>query len=175
MGKYVHDCEVLEMELEVPPEDAEELLGFFDGSRQGGRVGAKAERFGRELKIESCAGRMLLTQRGSALVPDEIEVLDDREGEFLENVVLALFATYRGKLRLRIRWAGARPGSSAEEQEVEVEDGRSNWPTRVPKGPWLATAAASEASGEVRQKLEEARRHFEEYLRLKGERGHPGS
>lgn len=170
MGKYVHDCEVLEMELEVPLEDSKELLRFFDGSHEGGRAGAKAEQFGRELKIESRSGRILLTQRGEALVPDEIEVLDDRDAEFLEHVVLSLFATYRGKLRLRIRWAGARPGSSAEEQEIEVEDGKSTWPTRVPKGAWLAAAAASEVAGEVKEKLDEARRHFEEYLRLKGER-----
>ena len=172
MGKYLHDCEVLEMELEIPGEDVREIAGFFDGRHDGGRAGARASLCGRELKLEARGGRMQLTLRGEVFVPDEIEILDDRSAEFFEQVVLSLFATYRGRLRCRVRWAGQRPGSAAEEAEVEVEvdKRRCNWPAPVHPGAWLVASAISEVKAEVRAKLEEARRHYSEYLRLKGER-----
>jgi hypothetical protein len=169
MSKYLFDCEVLEMDLEVPAEDAKDLVAWFDGRRDP-NLPAKAEVSGSELKIEAQGGRILLSQRGDVFVPDEIEVLDDREARFFEQVILSLFLAYRGKLRCRIRWAGMRPGSAGEESSVSVEDGRSDWPHTVMAGAWLVASAVSEADAEVRTKLEEARRLFDEYKRLKGQR-----
>ncbi|HCF60425.1 MAG TPA: hypothetical protein DFS52_20800 [Myxococcales bacterium] len=171
MGKYLYDCEVLEMKLEVPGEDVRELVDWFDGSHGAERASAKAELAGRELRIEAQGGRVLLTLRGEAFVPEEIEILDDREALFFESVVLALFVTYQGTLRCRVRWAGHRHGSVGDEQEVQVDQGRSSWPNPVTPGAWLVASAISEVGAEIRGKLEEARRHYDEYLRLKEQRG----
>ncbi|MGI5861485.1 MAG: hypothetical protein ACOX6T_05440 [Myxococcales bacterium] len=170
MGKYLHDCEVLEMRLEVPGEDAREIVDWFDGSHGAERASAKAELAGRELRIEAQGGRMLLILRGDFFVPDEIEILDDRDALFFEQVVLALFVTYQGTLRCRVRWAGHRSGSVGGEQEVQVDQGRSDWPNPVAPGAWLVASAIAEVGAEVRGKLEEARRHYAEYQRLKGQR-----
>lgn len=182
MTRFLVDCELETMELHIPREHVEGLVAWFDGQHDGERGAATASASGQELRFEGRGGRLTLRLSGTSYAARDLEVADDREGEFLETVVVNLFRAYRGTLGCRVRW-GAKPGARPGDWlEVRVERGRSSWPSG-PVGRWLAGPGEAEAEEggeqspesvealeEILAKLEEAERHFSEYLRLKQQR-----
>jgi hypothetical protein len=176
MGNYLLECEVEELALRVPRGDAQDLAEYFDGRHPGERGAARAVLQGGELRLESRGGRLVLWLEGNEFVAGELEIFDDREGEFFRGVVLNLAVAYRGDLRCRLRWSAAGKGLQAEGAEVVVEAGESNTPLAAPPGAWLAQPsevspeAGDALAEEIARKLEEARRHWAEYQRLKGQR-----
>lgn len=181
--RYLVDCDLEEMELAIPREHVEGLLDYFDGRHEGDRGVAEAVLDGSELRFEARGGRLMLELRAELFHVRDLEIMDDREGEFFERVVVNLFRAYRGLLRCRVRWAQARSGVRDEWLDVVIERGRSTWPSGA-AGGWLVPAPAeqpqeqealsadnADALEEVVAKLEEAERHFSEYLRLKSQRG----
>lgn len=176
MGNYLLECDVEELALRVPRDDAQDLAEYFDGLHEGARGAARAVVQGGELRLESRGGRLVLSLEGEAFVASELEIFDDRDGEFFQNVVLNLAVAYQGDLRCRLRWASPGKGIQAEGAEVVVDAGESNVRLASAPGAWMAQqAGASPEAGdalaeEVARKLEEARRHWAEYQRLKGQR-----
>ncbi len=184
MATFLLDCEVTAMELALPSTHRQALLGFFDGSKGRDRAGTRALVQGDEIWLESEGGRVVLVERGSQLVLRELEIFEDRGGEFFGRVVVNLFVTYRGTLRCRLKWDAPGVGDASPPLEVEAAGGTSNWKGEFTRSAWLPEDAlvpveeeeeyVEELTGElpddVRAKLDEARRHFEEYKRLKGQR-----
>jgi hypothetical protein len=168
------ECVVEEMVLHVPAEHLEGLIGYFDGMHEGDRGAARAVFHGRELKLEGSGGHLVLARQENTFVARELELFDDRGATFFDQVVLSLFLAYMGRLHCRVRVVDAS-GAAARLVEVVVEDGRTNWKRADPAtGAWLSPAGSSGAepaesfTEEILAKLEEAKRYFAEYVRLKG-------
>lgn len=179
--RYLVDCDVEELDLAIPREHLQALVDYFDGRHDGERAVAEAISRGGELCFESRGGRLILELAGDAYRARDLDLIDDREGEFFEKVVVNLFRAYRGELRCRLRWAEARSGQREEWLDVVVERGHSTWPSGT-AGAWLPRRpalpapepepdAGAVALEEIAAKLEEAERYFAEYLRLKSQRG----
>ncbi len=176
MGNYLLECDVEELALRVPREDAQAVAEYFDGLQAGERGAARGVAQGGELRLESRGGRLVLALEGEAFVATELEIFDDRDGEFFQRVVLNLVVAYQGDLRCRLSWASPGKGLQAEGAQVVVEAGECSAPLSSPAGRWMAqlpgaSAEVSESlTDEIARKLEEARRHWAEYQRLKGQR-----
>ncbi|MDR0965971.1 MAG: hypothetical protein LBM75_05655 [Myxococcales bacterium] len=169
MSRYLQDCDVREMRLVIPERDEEALLNFFDGSDRAGGASAKATRQGPCLKIEAVGGKLVLRANGRGFEAEELRIFDDRSGVFFDEVVVALFVTYRGALRCSLRWSGAR--ASQWEETLCVEAGRCT-PNRdgVTPGRWLSAMSQEPSDEEINDRLEEGRRLFDEYQRIKSAR-----
>ncbi len=176
MGNYLLDCEVEELVLRIPREHAKDLAAHFDGGHRDERAAARAVVEGAELRFESRGGRLVLVLEGEEFVASELEIFDDRSGEFFRLVVINLAMAYRGDLRCRLHWANPGSGLETDGAEVVVEAGRSNVKPSVPPAAWMAprptpTPEVADTLGEeIASKLAEARRHWDEYQRLKGQR-----
>jgi hypothetical protein len=186
MPEYLRRCVIESSELRIPRSHLPHLVAFFDGTPGGDRAGVRAVDDGAELCLEGEGGRLVLESRGAFYVGTEIDVSEDRAGDFFGRVVVNLFLTYGGTLRCRVRWDGQDLGASAEGTPVVVEAGKTDWDRELSRGAWLPPEVAAELelalfggavnAGEeavaplpddVREKLEEARRHFATYLALK--------
>jgi len=179
MTRYLVDCELEELELEIPREHAQDLAAYFDGRHEGERGAAQAQLEPHELRLEAEGGRLALVLEGRTWRARDLELMGDRNGEFFESVVVNLLRAYRGRLIGRVRWSASGAGQGAAWLDVRVEDGRSTWPSGA-VGKWMSgrprqhlaeeAESASDSLEEVFAKLEEAERHFAEYLRLKQQR-----
>lgn len=187
MPEYLRRCVIESSELQIPRSHLPHLLAFFDGTPGGDRAGVLATDDGKELCLEGEGGRLVLESRDAFYVGTEIDVSEDRAGNFFGRVVVNLFLTYGGTLRCRIRWDGQDLGESAEGTQVVVEAGKTDWNRELSRGAWLPPEAAAElelslcggggSAGEeavvaqlpdgVQEKLDEARRHYATYLALK--------
>lgn len=182
MATFLLDCEVTSMQLRIPAAHRQALLDFFDGTRGRDCCGTRATEQGDELWLESEGGRIILSERGGTLRIRELEIFEDRGGEFFGRVVVNLLITYRGRLRCRLKWDVQGAAAKSPPAEVEVSEGETNWQGDFNRGVWLPSDERAADEGEyveeftgvlpedVREKVEEARRHFEEYKRLKEQR-----
>jgi hypothetical protein len=176
MGNYLLDCDVEELALRIPRDHVQDLAAHFDGGHEGERAAARAVVEGAELRFESRGGRLVLALENEAFVASELEIFDDRGGEFFRLVVLNLAIAYGGDLRCRLHWANPGSGLEADGAEVVIEAGRSNVKPSTQPAAWMARrpAPAPEIADalaeEIAAKLEEARSHWAEYQRLKGQR-----
>lgn len=168
MSRYLQDCDVCEMSLFIPAGEEASLLDFFDGSDRAGGANAKATRFGPLLKIEAVGGKIVLRAKGHGFEVEELRLFDDRDGIFFDEIVASLFVTYRGVLRCCLRWSGSRVGHW--EEELCIEKGRCTPSRDLTPGRWLCAAAQEPSDEEISGKLEEARRLFGEYQRIKASR-----
>ena len=92
---------------------------------------------------------------------ESLVVRDDPQATFTLRLLAPLFQRHRGDLHLLLSWEG-----DAEPRELRIIEGKatSSPGTAVQRGV-LGTAEEKE----IRRLLEEARRHWEEYQRLKAE------
>ncbi|MGC4113860.1 MAG: hypothetical protein QM765_04235 [Myxococcales bacterium] len=183
MTRYLVDCELEELDLEIPRDHASALVAYFDGRHDGERGAGTARATAGELIVESGGGRLVFElDEDHQFHARDLELSGDPDGRFFEMVVVNLFRAYRGTLLGRVRWSKRGGQAPAQPQadawlQVKVRDGHSTWPSG-PAGKWLArptpVPAESEESldaiEEIVNKLEEAERHFAEYLRLKQQR-----
>ena len=168
MSRYLQDCDVRQMRLVIPAGEEDALLNFFDGSGRAGSASARATRQGSRLKIEAVGGRIVLGTGARGFQVEELRIFDDREGVFFDEIVAPLFVAYQGLLCCTLRWSGARVGHW--EEELCIERGRCTPSRDITPGRWLCAAAQEASEEEILGKLEEARRLFGEYQRLKTSR-----
>jgi len=105
------------------------------------------------------SSRLVLRPAAEALEAHSLVVQDDPQATFTLRLLAPLFQRHRGDLHLLLSWQG-----EAEPRELRIVEGRA---TSTPAGPRSALGMAEEK--EIRRLLEDARRHWEEYQRLKAE------
>jgi hypothetical protein len=91
-------------------------------------------------------------------------VREDPQATFTLRLLAPLFQRHRGDLHLLLAWEG-----DAEPRELRIVEGKAA-PTAGQAGPRGGVLGTAEEK-EIRRLLEEARRHWEEYQRLKAEAG----
>ncbi|MGZ6077793.1 MAG: hypothetical protein ACXWK6_08300 [Myxococcaceae bacterium] len=108
--------------------------------------------------------RLLFRKSAEGLQAESLVVRDDPQAAFTLRLLAPLFQRHRGDLHLLLSWEG-----DAEPRELRIVEGKAAPAPAAPPGPRGGLATAEEK--EIRRLLEEARRHWEEYQRLKAEAG----
>jgi hypothetical protein len=148
-------AEVLALRLTVTPgalsqavEDAN-LPGLRLTTQQGAEVS-----FG--------GSRLVFRAVAEGLEAESLVVRDDPQATFTLRLLAPLFQRHRGDLHLMLSWDG-----EAEPRELRIVDGKA---TSTPgPGSQRQSALGTAEEKEIRRLLDEARRHWEEYQRLKAE------
>lgn len=111
---------------------------------------------------EVCFGASRLVFRAVAegLEAESLVVRDDPQATFTLRLLAPLFQRHRGDLHLLLSWDG-----EAEPRELRILEGKAAF-TPGAAGQ-RASALGTAEEKEIRRLLEEARRHWEEYQRLK--------
>lgn len=148
-------AEVLALRLTVTPgalsqavEDAN-LPGLRLTTRQGAEVS-----FG--------GSRLVFRAVAEGLEAESLVVKDDPQATFTLRLLAPLFQRHRGDLHLMLSWDG-----EAEPRELRIVEGKAT-STPGPASQRQSVLGTAEEK-EIRRLLDEARRHWEEYQRLKAE------
>jgi hypothetical protein len=117
---------------------------------------------------------MVLTFGGSRLAfkavaegleAESLVVRDDPQATFTLRLLAPLFQRHRGDLHLLLSWDG-----EADPRELRIVEGKAA--TTAPGGGQRAgTTLGTAEEKEIRRLLDEGRRHWEEYQRLKAGAG----
>jgi hypothetical protein len=110
------------------------------------------------------SSRLAFRKVAEGLEAESLVVRDDPQAAFTLRLLAPLFQRHRGDLHLSLSWEG-----DAEPRELRIVEGKaaSGPGTAGQRGSALGTAEEKE----IRRLLDEARRHWEEYQRLKAEAG----
>ncbi len=135
---------------------------------------------------------------GAEALLTEVYIARDANGEFLLRVLGALMVRFAGDLELRLTWNVPERNRTADLTELQIARGLTEFPgighvptteeeARAGAGGGAAGGAASrnelragaeemaaipsEEAEEIQRLLEKGREQFEEYLRLKRQRG----
>ena len=108
------------------------------------------------------ASRLAFRAVAEGLEAESLVIRDDPQATFTLRLLAPLFQRHRGDLHLLLSWDG-----EAEPRELRIAEGKaaSTTSTGGQRGGALGTAEEKE----IRRLLDEARRHWEEYQRLKAE------
>jgi len=109
------------------------------------------------------ASRLVFRAVAEGLEAESLVVRDDPQATFTLRLLAPLFQRHRGDLHLLLSWDG-----EVEPRELRIVEGKAT-STPGPGGQRGALGSAEEK--EIRRLLDEARRHWEEYQRLKAEAG----
>jgi hypothetical protein len=111
------------------------------------------------------ASRLSFRAQEAGLLTAELTLADDLQGAFTFRFLAPLFQRHRGDLHLKLKWEG-----EGAFRELRIVEGRAG---ALPLGPSqpapTVPALTSAEEREVRRLLDEGRRHWEEYQRLKAE------
>ena len=107
------------------------------------------------------ASRLVFRTVAEGFRAESLVVRDDPQAPFTLRLLAPLFQRHRGDLHLLLSWDG-----EVEPRELRVVEGKAT-ATPGPGGQRGALGTAEEK--EIRRLLDEARRHWEEYQRLKAE------
>lgn len=125
-------------------------------------AGLPGLRLSRQDGAEITYGDSRLTFRAVAegLEAESLVLRDDPQATFTLKLLAPLFQRHRGDLHLLLAWEG-----DAEPRELRIIEGKaaSSPGASVQRG----TAASTAEEKEIRRLLDDARRHWEEYQRLK--------
>jgi hypothetical protein len=105
------------------------------------------------------ASRLAFRTVAEGLEAESLVVRDDPQATFTLRLLAPLFQRHRGDLHLLLSWDG-----EVEPRELRIVEGKAT-STPGPGGQRGALGTAEEK--EIRRLLDEARRHWEEYQRLK--------
>ena len=105
--------------------------------------------------------RLAFRKVAEGLEAESLVVRDDPQATFTLRLLAPLFQRHRGDLHLLLSWEG-----ESEPRELRIVEGRAA-STTGPGGQRGPLGTAEEK--EIRRLLDEARRHWEEYQRLKAE------
>jgi hypothetical protein len=109
------------------------------------------------------ASRLVFRTVAEGLEAESLVVRDDPQATFTLRLLAPLFQRHRGDLHLVLSWDG-----EVEPRELRIVEGKAT-STPGPGGQRGALGTAEEK--EIRRLLDEARRHWEEYQRLKAGAG----
>ncbi len=122
---------------------------------------------GEATEVVRGASRLSFNREEASLVPGELILADDLQGAFTFRFLAPLFQRHRGDLHLQLKWEG-----EGGFRELRIVEGRAGTLPFRPAQPVPATPPLTSAEErEVRRLLDEGRRHWEEYQRLKAEAG----
>ena len=141
--------------LEVPLEDFGHLPEELGCSlhRSEGQLTLQAESPG-------CAMHFRLEGQQARL--DRLEISNDHEGQFFQDVVCLMLQLYSGDLEAELNWSS----SGTSPQRVEVRGGETSHPWATLPLPQLDLPHS-----QVDRWLDDARRAWAEYQRLTGKTG----
>jgi len=108
--------------------------------------------------------KLVFRKAAEGLQAESLVVREDPQATFTLRLLAPLFQRHRGDLHLLLSWEG-----DAEPRELRIVEGKAAPAPGAdgPRGGALGTAEEKE----IRRLLEEARRHWEEYQRLKAGAG----
>jgi hypothetical protein len=109
--------------------------------------------------------RLAFRAVAEGLEAESLVVRDDPQATFTLRLLAPLFQRHRGDLHLLLSWEG-----EAEPRELRIVEGKAA-STTVGGGQRAGTALGTAEEKEIRRLLDEARRHWEEYQRLKAGAG----
>jgi len=115
-------------------------------------------------EISFGASRLSFRKVAEGLEAESLAVREDPQATFTLRLLAPLFQRHRGDLHLLLSWEG-----DAEPRELRIIEGKAT-STPGPGGQRSGALGTAEEK-EIRRLLEEARRHWEEYQRLKSEAG----
>lgn len=107
--------------------------------------------------------RLAFRAVAEGLEAESLVVRDDPQATFTLRLLAPLFQRHRGDLHLLLSWDG-----EAEPRELRIVEGKA---AAVGGGQRAGTALGTAEEKEIRRLLDEARRHWEEYQRLKAGAG----
>ncbi|HUM13687.1 MAG TPA: hypothetical protein VLT82_22260 [Myxococcaceae bacterium] len=110
------------------------------------------------------ASRLAFRKVAEGLEAESLVVREDPQATFTLRLLAPLFQRHRGDLHLLLSWEG-----EAEPRELRIVEGKATSTTGG--GGQRSGALGMAEEKEIRRLLEEARRHWEEYQRLKAEAG----
>ncbi len=110
------------------------------------------------------ASRLVFRKVAEGLEAESLVVREDPQATFTLRLLAPLFQRQRGDLHLLLSWEG-----EAEPRELRIVEGKATSATGP--GGQRSGALGTAEEKEIRRLLEEARRHWEEYQRLKAEAG----
>ena len=105
--------------------------------------------------------RLAFRAVAEGLEAESLVVRDDPQATFTLRLLAPLFQRHRGDLHLLLSWDG-----EAEPRELRIVEGKAAT-TAVGGGQRGGTVLGTAEEKEIRRLLDEARRHWEEYQRLK--------
>ena len=108
--------------------------------------------------------RLAFRAVAEGLEAESLVVRDDPQATFTLRLLAPLFQRHRGDLHLLLSWDG-----EAEPRELRIVEGKAAT-TAAGGGQHAGTLGTAEEK-EIRRLLDEARRHWEEYQRLKAGSG----
>ena len=108
--------------------------------------------------------RLVVRAVAVGLEAESVVVKDDPQATFTLRLLAPLFQRHRGDLHLLLSWEG-----EAEPRELRIVEGKA---TSAPgAGAQRPGALGTAEEKEIRRLLDDARRHWEEYQRLKAGAG----
>jgi hypothetical protein len=125
------------------------------------------------LRLSTSEGGAVVTFGGSrlsfrsgpeGLQAESLVVGEDPQATFTLRLLAPLFQRHRGDLHLLLSWEG-----DAEPRELRIVEGKAV--SSPGAGGQRASGPPTGEEREIRRLLEDARRHWEEYQRLKAEAG----
>jgi len=150
-------AEVLVLRLTVTPGALAQAVE--DASLPGLRLSTQE---GTEVSFGS--SRLAFRKVAEGLEAESLVIRDDPQATFTLRLLAPLFQRHRGDLHLLLSWEG-----DAEPRELRILEGKATSTGGPGGGRGGALGTAEEK--EIRRLLDEARRHWEEYQRLKAEAG----
>jgi len=111
------------------------------------------------------ASRLAFRAVAEGLEAESLVVREDPQATFTLRLLAPLFQRHRGVLHLLLSWDG-----EAEPRELRIVEGKAASTTST-GGQRGGTALGTAEEKEIRRLLDEARRHWEEYQRLKAGAG----
>lgn len=181
MKPRIETAEILSFRLKVPPQ---ELLRLPQASGAG--MGLLVENEDGEIALAQEGAESYLRFRsiGADAMLTEVYLCGDEGGLFFHRVLGALMVRHGGDLHVRLTWNLPERNSQGDYAEVRIHRGATTYPglsnelsPSLGLGGEAAAPSPAAAAGqepprpafdrEVQELLEKARRHWEEYQRLK--------
>lgn len=172
----IETVEVLSFKLKLPKEALLELP-----RRAAPELSVSVEDDDGELLVSADAADSYLRFRpvGDEVVLLEIFICNDDRGKFFERALGELMVRHGGELDALLTWNDVDRNAREELTKVRIAHGRTSYPSLVNVVSALQASAGGEQLAvdepapppqqdpEIRELLEKARAHWEEYQRLK--------
>jgi hypothetical protein len=179
MAPRIDKAEVVSFRLEVPREALERLPD------EVGALPILVEaQPGRRIQVSAASCRLAFVARDGLARLTEVELSNDERGLFFQRVLGPLVVQHQGDLHVKLVWNVAERNSHGDFAEVRIQRGVTTYPglshlKNVVEGKGAEEGAVEPVTldpletqpaveeDEIDRLLEEGRKYFEEYQRLK--------